>query len=522
MDTYDEPAFDRFRSELVNAGFSPSGKDTNPVWTGPLRACLRPLTDATYMQIHIYPGWPLRYAHVVVPGLRTEHASHGTICLWAEDDPAQIDGRDLQGIWDRVDQWAAAVESGFRTEDRGLDAYLLYDQQSSHRAELPLEDLIARGSNGYIAEVFATIKGSTLSIERGNIPDPRTVAKPLLTGAFYLRSHLPAPPRNLDDVRAGLTRRQRKHLAYGLAKRSDTPFTQPSGGHDFIVLAWPRHGDNYDAVVLSMSGTDDKLRTEVLPATSNDVKALRRRAGPDADLLAHKTVLIAGAGSLGGHVAVTLASSGVDTIYLHDSDLLTSANLARHIGTRSFVGYPKVFAVKAIVGQHAPWTNVTPRDDLPYDPAELSAAVEGVDLVIDCTGVLPMTAALADTCSRSGVALIAGALFHHGALARVQRQADGDTPIAARPVDPRYHPLPPDNQGTATAGFLELGCTSPVNNAPPTAVFTAAAEIACAATDLLTARLERPDERITVLRPMGAPFDHTGTLDPLDAVPEAR
>lgn len=521
MDTYDDAAFDRFCSELVNAGFSPGGDDEYPYWTGPIRPSLQPLTGATRMQIQFYPGWPLRYAHVSVAGLQTDHAAQETICLWAEDDPAQIDGRELQGLWDRLDQWAAAARDGFRAEDQALDAHRLYDAQSTYRAELPLQDLITRGTNGYTAGVFGTIQGKTLFIEYGNPPDLRTIGKPVLTGAFYLSSHLAEPPRTLDDVRAALTRHQRRNLTRGLASRTDTAFTESSGGHDFLVLAWPRHGDDYDAVVLGISGDGDTLRTAALPATSNDVHALRRRAGPDADLLAAKTVLIAGAGSVGGHVAVAVASSGVGTIHLHDSDLLTSTNLVRHVGTRHFVGFRKTDAVAVIVEQHAPWASVTSHDDLPYDPAGLLATIEGVDLVIDCTGVLPMTAALAETCRRHSVALIAGALFHHGALARVQRQADGDTPIAARPTDPRYYCLPPDDQASATAGFLELGCTALVNNAPPIAVISTAADIASAAVDLLTGRGERPDERITVLRPMSPPFDRTIAMDPRDtASPE--
>lgn len=516
MDTYDDAAFDRFRSELINAGFSPGGDDEYPCWTGPIRASLQPLTDATRMQIDIYAGWPLRYAHVSVAGLRSQHvAPQGTICLWAEDDPAQIDGRELQGLWDRLDQWAAAARSGFHAADRALDAYRLYDPQSSYRAELPLQDLVIRGSNGYAGEVFAIIQGKTLLIEHGNPPDPQTIGKPALVGAFYLRGALPEPPRTLDEIRAALTRRQRKKLTHGLAARSDTVFPAPSGGLDFIVLAWPRHGEDYDAIVLGLSGAADTLHAEALPPTSNDELALRRRAGTDADLLAGKTVLIAGAGSVGGHAAVAMASSGVGTLHLHDSDVLTSTNLVRHVGTRHFVGHQKADAVAAIIDQHAPWTNVIPHNDLPYDPVELIQTIEGVDLVIDCTGVMPLTAAIADTCRRRGVALITGALFHHGALARVQRQAEGDTPIAARTTDPHYHPLPPHDQA-ATAGFLELGCTAPVNNAPPVAVLTAASDIAGAAIDLLTGRSERPDERITVLRPMSAPFDRPGTLDPRD------
>lgn len=518
MHTYDDAAFDRFCSDLVNAGFSANGDQDQPCWTGPIRPSLRGHTDATRMRIQFYSGWPLRYAHVVVPGLRTGHASQGTICLWAEDDPAQIDGITLQGLWDRLDQWAAAARDGFNPEDRALDAHYLYDERSDYRAELPLQDLIAGGTPGYTAEVFGTLQGTSLLIGAGNPPDPRNIGKPVLTGAFYLRDHLADPPRTLDDVRAALSRRQRRNLDRGLIARSDTAFPEPSGGHDFIVLAWPRHDADHDAIVVSMSGLGDTLCTRALAATPNDVPALRRRAGADADLLANKTVLIAGAGSVGGHVAVAVAASGVGTLYVYDSDFLTSTNIVRHVGTRHFVGYPKTVAVRAVVEQHAPWTSVTGHDDLPYDPVRLRATISGVDLVIDCTGVLPLTAALADVCGRRGVPLIVGALFHHGALARVQRQSEGDTPIAARVDDPRYVALPPDTEAVcpAHAGFLELGCTAPVNNAPPIAVLTAAADTAAAAIDQLTARRQRPDERITVLSPMKPPFDRAGIVDPND------
>ncbi|ART67299.1 dinucleotide-utilizing protein [Mycobacterium dioxanotrophicus] len=514
MDTYDDAAYDRFRSELVNAGFSPVHDDDLPRWTGPIRASLRSLTDATRMQIRFYPGWPLRYAHVFVAGLKTEHDAQGTICLWAEDDPAQIDGRELNALWDRLDQWAAAARQGFAPVDRALDAYRLYVDQNTFAAELPLRELIDGGSDGYAAELFATVQGEALLIDHGNPPDPRTIGKAVLHGAFYLRADVDVPPRTFDDVRAALSRHQRRHLDRGLARRSAVSLNEPSGGHDFVVLAWPRHDDDHDAVVLGFAGTHDTLQASVMAPTSNDIASLRRRAGPDADLLADKTVLLAGVGSVGGHVAVAIASSGVGTLHLWDSDRLTSVNLVRHVCSRQHVGYKKTHAVGHVVTQHAPWCAVTHHDDLPYGPHELQAAIEGADLVIDCTGIFSITAALAETCRRSTVPLINGALYHHGALARVQRQADGDTLIAARQSDAKYLPLPAEDQSPATAGFLELGCTAPVNNAPPIAVLSIAADIACAAVDLLTDRCERPDERITVLRTMGPPFDRRGTLDP--------
>lgn len=166
------------------------------------------------------------------------------------------------------------------------------------------------------------------------------------------------------------------------------------------------------------------------------------------------------------------------------------------------------------IDEHAPWTTVEPRtDNLPYDPSRITSTIEGFDLIIDCTGTLPFTAALAEICRRTNTPLITGALFHHGAIARVQRQADGDTPIAARPSDPTYNNLPPEDPREPNAGFLELGCTAPINNAPPTAVLATAADIAHAAVDCLTDRRNRTDERILVFHPMAAPFDATGTHD---------
>lgn len=514
METYDDAAFERFCSGLINADFSPIRNTEQSRWKGPLRASLRAFTDATRMEVCFYRGWPLRYAHVVVGGLRAEHAAHGIICLWAEDDPAQIAGRDLQALWDRVDEWASTAQQGFRAEDRALDAYLLFSDLSTYQAELPFGDLVRKGNNGYRAPLFATKKGTVaLMIEPGSPPDPVGADDPPLKGAFYLRRDIGAPPRNIDDILAMLTRKQKQDLDRGLHERAPTALAEPSGGYDFIVLAWPRHDLEHDAIVVGFEGQGDSLRASAMSATPNETSARRRRAGPDIELLSDMKILVAGAGSVGGHVAVALASSGVGTIQLHDSDYLKTGNLVRHVSSNYLTGYKKTVAVSMAIDDHAPWTTVEPHDNLPYDPTGLSSHVEGIDLVVDCTGIFSMSAALAETCRRAGVPFITGALFHQGALARVQRQAAGDTPIAARPSDPAYFDLPPEDPSQPDSGFLELGCTAPINNAPPAAVLSTAAEIAHAAIDLLTRRRERPDERIIVFRSMNAPFDRTGTLD---------
>lgn len=515
METYDEAAFERFCSGLVNEGFSPVRDTAQARWTGPLRESLQPLTDATRMQIQFYQGWPLRYAHITVPGLKTEHAAQGTICLWADDDPAQIAGRDLQTFWQRVDEWAQTVQLGFRLEDRALDAYVLFDKTTWYQAELPFGDLIRAGSNGYRAPLVATTRGDrTFMIERAPTTGPEPDEPAPLRGAFYLRRHIDAPPRDLADFRAALTNKQTQDLDQGLAARTDTALPEASGGYDFAVLAWPRHDRDHDAVVVIFKGAGDKLEASAIAAAPNDIAARQRRAGPDAIALTDKRILIAGAGSVGGHVALSLAASGVGLIRLHDRDYLKTANLVRHASDKFGVGYNKAIAMAVAIDEHAPWTTVEPRtDNLPYDPSGLTSTIEGFDLIIDCTGTLPFTAALAEICRRTNAPLITGALFHQGAIARVQRQADGDTPIAARPSDPSYNNLPPEDRREPNAGFLELGCTAPVNNAPPTAVLATAADIALAAVDFLTGRCNRADERILVFQLMAAPFDATGAHD---------
>ena len=524
MESYDDAAFEKFCGDLANDGFSPVRHTGQRMWSGPLRPSLEPLTDSKRMQVVMRAGWPLEHARVVVNGLRSEHAAHGTVCLWADDDPAQIVAQDLHALWARLDEWAALAQQGFRVQDRALDAYLLFDTNSGYQAELPFMDLIKSGSNGYVAALEGSIKGGTTLIikpqpsTRDTTRTPTEAGDPVLRGAFYLRGQVGTPPRNLDDLQDRLTRRQTDDLTRGLANRTAADILKPSGGYDFIVLAWPRHDKEHDAVVIGFDNHGTALRASALAATSNDITARQRRAGPDAHLLTNKKVLLAGAGSVGGHVAVALASSGVGYLHLHDSDYLKSGNLVRHVCPEHLVGYKKTIGVAVTIGNHAPWTTVTEDNALPHNPTELAAQIEGFDLVIDCTGLYSMTAALAETCRLTNTSYITGALFHQGAIARIRRQAAGDNPVAARHLDPAYYALPPNDPTQPTQGFLELGCTAPINSAPPIAVLTTAAEIAATAIDHLTGRHDRPDERILVHRPMSAPFDRTGTLDPQNPV----
>lgn len=521
METYDDSAFEWFCAALVQAGFSPSPGTGQARWTGPIRDSLRPLTSATRMEIHFHRGWPLVYAHVIVEGLRAEHTASGVICLWADDDPAQADARDIKVLWARLDHWATLAQQEFRPEDRALDAYMHFEKRNDLQAELPFADLLRIGNNGYRAPLEGQRCGPRTVLLRmapelgGAVDGGKPQIDLPLKGVFFLRRDVGSPPRDMADVWASLTRKQTKDLERGLRRRSDADFGAPSGGYDFMVLAWPRHDTEHDAVTLLFAGDAETFKAAAVSTTPNDIDARKRRAGPDEPLLAGKRILVAGAGSVGGHVSVALAASGVGTLHLHDDDILKAGNLVRHVSDELLVGYNKSVAVAVTIERSTPWTTVKCGDALPLNPTSLKAAVEGFDLVIDCTGRFSVTAALAVICHEAETPLITGALFHQGALARVRRQAVGDTPIAARALDDQYRSLPPDDPTSPTAGFLELGCTAPINNASPIAVLATAADIAHAAVDYLTGRLERPSERIHVFRPLAPPFDTCGAFDPL-------
>ena len=226
MTTYDEPAFERFCSDLVADGFSPVSGTDRREWVGPIRPSLQALTEQTRMKVEFYPGWPLRYAHVFVRGMRAEHASQGLVCLWAEDDPAQISARELSGLWGRIDEWAEAALRGFSVSDRALDAYYLYDEVGSFRAELPFLDLVQRGNNGFVADLRAVVSATGLvSIESEGHEFGERVT---LTGLFLLRNHLDPIPTDLEAVLSSLTSRQRATVeralndrgAFGVGERS--------------------------------------------------------------------------------------------------------------------------------------------------------------------------------------------------------------------------------------------------------------------------------------------------------------
>jgi hypothetical protein len=178
------------------------------------------------------------------------------------------------------------------------------------------------------------------------------------------------------------------------------------------------------------------------------------------------------------------------------------------------VGYRKVDAVKELISDSAPWTDVHTVAEYPWHPDRILELSAGTDLVIDGTGIAGFTDACSILLGKHDIPFLTYALFRRGSIGRARRQAgQHDTPVVSRiEITDRYPSIPPGDEDQDEQ--LEAGCTSPVNNAPPQSVVAVAAVAAQYSVDWLTGKELWPDEVIEVYSPIASsPFEHIGRLE---------
>ncbi|WP_183134827.1 molybdopterin-synthase adenylyltransferase MoeB, partial [Pseudomonas savastanoi] len=125
--------------------------------------------------------------------------------------------------------------------------------------------------------------------------------------------------------------------------------------------------------------------------------------------LKQSRALIVGVGGLGSPVALYLAAAGVGELHLADFDHVDLTNLQRQIihDTQS-IGQAKVDSALARLKAINPEiTLVAHRSALDTD--SLEAAVQAVDLVLDCSDNFATREAVNATCVAAGKPLVSGA-----------------------------------------------------------------------------------------------------------------
>jgi molybdopterin/thiamine biosynthesis adenylyltransferase len=507
LETFDHASLEAFTSELVAAGYEPEPGSERKLWKGPIHPAFDGLTEATRMRMALRDGWPFVFPVLFVDGLHTNHLTeHGYVCLWHDGDGSG-QWQTVDGFFERIEEWCEQAKTGWDVRGLARDAYLNFTRK--HPAVATFDFRAFHADNvGSWGSFHGTVRHPfhvELHPGAGGTTD--------LDGLWFHVGTIEVPPRNLTELRATLNAAQRRGLDRALKRRRDVDVLQRSSSVDLVMFCWDRDETRH-VLVLALSRTGHDVEAQALTEGPNDEQSLLLRAGPDVAALRTKSVSIFGLGALGGHTAVCLASSGVGRLRLVDPELILPGNVVRHVAGHNTVGIPKVHAVQANIAEHAPWTQVDPVLERPQTPSRLLELIDDADLVLDATGSEAATGSLAAVAAAAGKPLVSGGLFRGGAIARVQRQGTpGDIAIADRLGDDRYRMIHPGDQEEELVEPA-VGCSAPVNNAPPSSVLACAALLAQSALDVLSGRCALPDEITDVHRTLDGepPFDQLGRV----------
>ncbi len=165
------------------------------------------------------------------------------------------------------------------------------------------------------------------------------------------------------------------------------------GGHDVLLVLGLRRPQGERALLGVMLAEiqgghplDDgkaQARVEPIELLRRDLSFLAPRGGAGTDLQ-ERRVLVAGCGSVGGYIALSLARTGLGTLSLVDPDVFSLENTYRHACGMSWSGHPKVEGLREEIERTIPYVDVQPFqariEDLP------PSILREHDLVISALG----------------------------------------------------------------------------------------------------------------------------------------
>lgn len=144
--------------------------------------------------------------------------------------------------------------------------------------------------------------------------------------------------------------------------------------------------------------------------------------------LVQSSVLVAGAGGLGGFVLETLARMGVGHIRVADGDVFDESNLNRQLlAAPDTLGENKAHAAAARIGRICPHVRVEALDFF-LDAATLPRTVQGMDIVVDALGGIAPRCLLHEAASHAAVPVVSAALA--GWTGVVGSELPGETGIS--------------------------------------------------------------------------------------------
>lgn len=201
-----------------------------------------------------------------------------------------------------------------------------------------------------------------------NFESQDAIYVPLCSKAFF---DLPHPERawSLQEVRELVHSHTTKETLPALEEM----ITWKPRKHEAILFGMPRPSGGHVLFGLLLSHTIEN-RAQEHPLFSHDElnilinpfivvrfdKDFILPRGGGIEELQQKSVIIIGCGSVGGHIASTLATSGIGRLTLIDHEIIESANIYRHNSGAVGVGLPKVYILKAELEAKVPFVKITP------------------------------------------------------------------------------------------------------------------------------------------------------------------
>ena len=120
-------------------------------------------------------------------------------------------------------------------------------------------------------------------------------------------------------------------------------------------------------------------------------------------------VLIIGMGGLGSAAAYYLTASGIGTLFISDNELVELSNLQRQILYRTEdIGSLKTQAAQKNLLALNPHVSIIPLPGLSATGANLQSAVEGCDVILDCSDNFPTRYAVNALCVKYRKPLVSG------------------------------------------------------------------------------------------------------------------
>lgn len=146
------------------------------------------------------------------------------------------------------------------------------------------------------------------------------------------------------------------------------------------------------------------------------------------------TVLLAGAGGLGGYALELLARFGVGRIMVADGDGFEDSNLNRQLlSTANNLGYNKARAGAERAQETCPLVTVEALEVF-LDASNLARTLRGVDVVIDALGGIAPRLALHAAASQAGIPIVSAAVA--GWTALVGSELSGQVGISSMWTNP--------------------------------------------------------------------------------------